>query len=211
MTFCIITRTHKTNTIQILKDDIKNVFGQKKNYIHYIICDTTAGVSKEEFEKFADERTKLWFVDETTKKDRFCTCNIDELIATLKGHDDYWVYILDHDNLLRDNFPQLEQYCNKETPVLVFNIETKPIWAGFDGTVKAPFVSGRIVCYVNSANYLAHISVFEKCKHGSIEHSQLHDGLWMQQVVDNKILIKYINQYFGYHNAISQGRKDIKV
>ena len=53
----------------------------------------------------ADEKTALWFVDEKTKKDKYCTYNIDDLIETLRWNDDYWVYILDHDNLLRYNFP----------------------------------------------------------------------------------------------------------
>lgn len=204
MTFVIITRTYKTDTIQILKDNIKKVFGQKKNYIHYIICDLTGGVSKEEFEKFADEKTALYFVTEETKKDKYCTYNIDYLIETLKWNDDYWVYILDHDNLLRYNFPQLEQYCNKQTPVLVFNIQTEPIWKGFDGVVKQPLERGKALYYINSANYLAHISVFYRCKHGSIAHSQLHDGLWMEQVLFHNIPIKYINEFYAYHNAITQ-------
>ena len=205
MTFVIITRTNKTDTIPILKSNIKKVFGQKKNYIHYIICDLTGGVSKEDFRKYEDEKTALWFVDKTTKRDKYCTHNIDDLIATLKWSDDYWIYILDHDNLLRNNFTELEQYCNKQTPVLVFNIQTAPIWKEFDGIIKKPFVQGKALCYVNSANYLAHVSVFDKCKHGSTLHSQIHDGLWMEQVLYYKIPIKYLNQFYGYHNALKQG------
>ena len=204
MTFVIITRTHRINTIPILKSNIKKVFGEKKNYIHYIICDLTGGISKEQFKKYADEKTALWFVDETTKRDKFCTHNIDDLIETLKWNDDYWIYLLDHDNLLKSNFPSLENFCKKETPVVVFNIETAPIWAGFDGIIKKPFERGKALCYVNSANYLAHISVFDKCKHGNTLHSQLHDGLWMEQVLANNIPIKYLNGYYGYHNALQQ-------
>ena len=139
MTFCIITRTHKTDTIQIIKDDIKTVFEKagKDNYVHWIICDTTGGVTKEEFTKFADEKTKLCFVDEKTKvpNDTFCAYNIDVLARYLMKNEDYWVYILDHDNLLKDNFPDLEQYCNEATPILMFNIDTPRVSQDFDGTI----------------------------------------------------------------------------
>ena len=208
MTFCIITRTHKTDTIQILKDNIKKVFGQKQNYVHYIICDLTGGVTRDQFELYEDEHTKLYFVSAMTKRDKYCTHNIDDLIESLKGHEDYWIYILDHDNLLKNNFPALENFCNKDYPVVVFNIQTAPIWKGFDGTINKPFEQGKIVCYVNSANYIAHISVFEKCKHGNTKYSQLHDGIWMEQVVHYNYPIKYLSGYYGYHNAQKQGLGD---
>lgn len=207
MTFCIITRTHKTDTIQILKDNIKQVFGEKKNYVHYIICDTTGGVSKEQFKKFADEKTALWFVTEETKKDKYCAYNIDELVRTLKWNDDYWIYILDHDNLLRKNFPELEQYCDKSTPVIVFNIQTEPIWKGFDGVVKAPLEYKKALFHINSANYLVHQSVFDKCGHGNQIKSDWHDGIFMQKVLYYKFPIKYLDQYYGLNNAITQKRK----
>ena len=205
MTFIIITRTYKTDTIPILKSNIKKVFGQKQNYIHYIICDLTGGVSKVHFKKYRDEHTKLYFVTPELKRDKFCTHNIDDLIETLKGNDDYWIYILDHDNLLKSNFPSLENFCKTDYPVVVFNIETAPIWAGFNGTIQKPFVKGKALCYVNSANYIAHISVFDKCKHGNTLHSQVHDGLWMEQVLANNIPIKYLNGYYRLHNALKQG------
>lgn len=205
MTFVIITRTHKTDTIQILKDNIKKVFGQKKNYIHYIIADLTGGVSKEQFKQFADEKTALWFVDETTKRDKYCAYNIDDLVRTLRWNDDYWIYILDHDNLLRSNFPQLEQYCNVETPVIVFNIQTEPIWKGFDGIVKKPLEYKHALFYINSANYLVHISVFDLCGHGNNISSAVHDGVFMEKVLYYKIPIKYLNQFYGYNNALKQG------
>lgn len=203
MTFCIITRTYKTDTIQILKDNIKKVFGQKKNYVHYIICDLTGGVSKEEFKKFEDEKTALWFVDETTKRDKFCAYNIDDLVRSLRWNDDYWIYILDHDNLLKSNFPSLENFCKKEYPVIVFNIQTPPIWKEFDGTVKAPLEYTKALFHINSANYLVHISVFDKCGHGNNIKSDWHDGIFIEKVLYYKMPIKYLNGYYGYNNAIT--------
>ena len=205
MTFVIITRTHKTDTIQILKDNIKKVFGQKKNYIHYLICDLTGGVSKEEFEQFADEKTALWFVDETTKRDKYCAYNIDDLVRSLRGFNDYWIYILDHDNLLKSNFPTLENFCKEEYPVVVFNIQTEPIWKGFDGTVEAPLEYKKALFHINSANYIVHISVFDKCGHGNRIKSDWHDGIFMQKVLYYKIPVKYLNGYYRFHNALKQG------
>lgn len=202
MTFAIITRTYKTDTIQILKDNIKKVFGQKKNYVHYIICDLTGGVKVEQFEQFADEHTKLFLVDKNTKIDKYCAYNIDALVRTLREHEDYWIYILDHDNLLKSNFPSLENFCKKEYPVIVFNIQSPPIWKGFDGTVKAPLEYKKALFHINSANYLVHISVFDKCGHGNKVKSDWHDGIFMQKVLYYKMPIKYLNGYYGYNNAL---------
>ena len=215
MTFCIITRTHKTDTIQIIKDDIKRVFQKagKDNYVHCIICDLTGGVSEEQFEKFADEKTELYYVDKESKvpKDTFCAYSIDVLARNLeKQHKDYWIYILDHDNLLKDNFPDLQQYCDEKTPILMFDIETPRVSQDFDGKIYKPFKYKEAIFHVNSANYLTHISVFEKCGHGNNVYSGWHDGFFIQKALYNKIPIKYLSGYYGYHNAIKQHLKEIK-
>ena len=215
MTFCIITRTHKTDTIQIIKDDIKRVFKKagKDNYVHCIICDLTGGVSADEFEKFADDKTQLYYVDEQSKVkgDKYCAYCIDVLARHLmKEHSDYWVYILDHDNLLKDNFPDLEQYCDEATPILMFNIKTPKISQDFDGVIKAPLTYKHALFHVNSANYLVHISVFDKCGHGNKIKSGWHDRIFIQKALYCKTPIKYLSGFFGYHNAISQHLKEIK-
>lgn len=215
MTFCIITRTHKTDTIQIIKDDIKRVFQKagKDNYVHCIICDLTGGVSEQQFEKFADEKTQIYYVDEKGKdpNDKYCAYCIDVLARNLiKQHQDYWIYILDHDNLLKDNFPELEQYCDEATPILMFNIETPRVSKDFDGTIKAPLEYTKAIFHVNSANFLTHISVFNVCGHGNRVNSGWHDGFFIQKALYNKIPIKYLDGYYGYHNAISQHLKEIK-
>ena len=136
-------------------------------------------LSKEEFKKFEDEKTKVFYVIEKPECDKYCAYAVDAVIQQIPKDQDCWIYLLDDDNLIGENFAELGEECNIEKPVVVFNIKVPKISNGFDGTIKGPFQPKKVLYHIDAANYIVHRTVFDTCKFGNKIKSAWSDGIFM--------------------------------
>lgn len=197
----ILTRCYKTTNLQAIKQNLQNVLGKHNvDYIHLLICDLTKGTKQEQFAKFEDDKTQLYFVANKRIGDTYCSFNIDQALDTLKVEG--YVYLLDDDNLLGENFYQVEKYFNEETPVVVINVMIKNRTCGFNGTVKYALRPGYVVGHIDAANFIVHTSVYKQIKFGNAINSQQSDGRFFEHIIQNKYNIVYTNECYGYYNAL---------
>lgn len=197
----ILTRCYKTTNLQAIKQNVKSVLGSHNvEYIHLLVCDLTKGTAKEQFEAFEDEKTKLYFVTSKRPGDTYCSFNIDQALDDLNVEG--YVYILDDDNLLKEDFYQVEQYFCDEIQAIVFNIEIKRKVCSYNGVVNGPLKVGHVVGAIDVANYIVHTSVFKAVKYGNEVNSQQSDGRFFEKIIQNNYTIIYINKCFGYYNAL---------
>lgn len=202
MKFVFLTRVTRINNVQKLKENLKQVFSSSEvDYQHILMPDLTVGLKKEDFEQFKDKKTSLYFIQQKKQNDKYAAYNMDQCIQSIPKEQDCWIYILDDDNKILDNFAELAKECNVEKPVVVFNIKTRGIRDGFNGVIK-PFYNNKALFHVDIANYIAHRTVFETCKFGNERKSQYCDGIFIQRVLANKIPINYVNQFYSYHNGL---------
>ena len=202
MKFVFLTRVTRIQNVQAIKDHLKEVFESSEvDYQHILIADLTVANTKEDFEKFIDEKTNVFVVDKKREDDKYCNDALDAVIQTIPKDEDCWIYILDDDNTISNDFAELAKEMNEE-PVIVFNIKMKPISNGFNGIIKAPLVYKKALFHIDIANYIVHRSVFEKCRFRNNIKSQWCDGVFVEKVLHQNIPIKYIDKFYSSHNGL---------
>ena len=196
----IITRTFNSTNLPIIKENLKSVLLEHNvDYVHYLAVDLTRGATKEQFLQFEDERTKCYFIQKKKEKDTYCSWNIDQLISHVK--EEGYVYMLDDDNLLAENFYQLNKFDCKETPVLVFNVHFKRPINLYTGVIN-PIARGQAVGRIDVSNYLVDIQLYRKLKYGTDLNSQQSDGIFFNKLLQSGVAVKYLNQFYGNYNAL---------
>lgn len=202
--FVFLTRVTRIENVQKIKDHLYKVFSEvlSVDYQHILLPDLTVANKKEDFEQFVDEKTRLYFIQQKEPNDKYAAFNLDKCIQTIPKDQDCWIYVLDDDNKLADNFAQLAQECNVEEPVVVFNIKMQKIKNGFDGTIKPPLQYKKTLFHIDIANYIVHRSVFEQARFGNNIKSQWCDGIFIQKVLYYQYLIHYVNKCYSYHNGL---------
>ena len=201
--FVFLTRVTRINNVQSIKDMLARIFSKTSSvdYQHYLIADLTVANTEEDFKKFIDDKTTVFVVKNKREDDKYCTEALDSVVQTIPANEDCWIYLLDDDNKIEENFAELGEQCNVEKPITVFNIKMPPINNGFDGTVKGPLKYKEALFHIDSANYIVHRSVFEKCKHLNKIKSDWHDGIFIQQALFYNIPINYVDKCYGFHNC----------
>ena len=196
----IITRTFNPNRIVTIKQNLKNVL-QKHDvqYVHYLVVDLTRGATKEQFLQFEDQRTKCFFIQKKKEKDKYCSWNIDQLISQVKEQG--YIYMLDDDNLLAENFYQLNKFNSKEAPVLVFNVHFKKPTSTYRGVVS-PIAKGQAIGRIDISNYMVDIELYKKLKFGTDLNSQQSDGIFFNKLLQSGVEVKYLNEFYGNYNAL---------
>lgn len=202
--FVFLTRVTRIQNVQKIKDHLQKIFSEalSVDYQHILLPDLTVANKKEDFEQFKDQKTSLYFIEQKVPNDKYAAYNIDDCIQTIPKDEDCWIYILDDDNTVTNDFAELAEHCNSQKPVVVFNIKMPRINNGFDGTIYPPLEYTKALFHIDSANYLIHRSVFEKCKHGNEIKSDWHDGIFMQKVLYYKYPIEYVNKVYSFHNGL---------
>lgn len=215
--FVFLTRVTRIENVQQIKDMLARIFNKTlisenlKNimdtsgeitYQHILLPDLTVANKKEDFEKFKDEHTRLFFIEQKRKDDKYAAYNLDEAIQTIPADEDCWIYILDDDNKINQNFASLARVTDLEGRIIVFNIKMPMISNGFDGTVTWPLESKKALFHIDSANYLVHRSVYEIIGQGNEVKSDWHDGIFIEKALCCHIPMIYVNEVLGYHNGL---------
>ena len=202
--FVFLTRVSRIQNVQKIKDHLLKIFSEalSVDYQHILLADLTVGNKIEDFDKFKDQKTIVFPVEQKVENDKYCSFNIDQCVHTLiLAEEDCWIYLLDDDNLVTDDFAEVAQYCGEER-VVVFNIKMPKINNGFDGTIKAPLEYKKALFHIDAANFIVHRSVFEQCRFGFAENSAWSDGVFMQKILFKQIPIKYVDKVYSHHNGL---------
>ena len=126
---------------------------------------------------------------------------LDYAARTIEDKD-VWIYVLDDDNVLSNNFKNIIYDLDCTCPINVFNIKMKMISNGFDGTIQAPLTYGHALFHIDSANFIVQRKVFDQISHVNnvFDGSKIHDGIFIEKALKLQIPFHYINKVFGQHN-----------
>lgn len=196
MKFLFITRCRNNNNIYIIKNNIRNIFENTgETYTHHIICDLTCGSKEEDFKKFYDKNTNISFVFDKGL-DKYCSRNIDDSVS--KYDDDYWVHILDDDNLLKENFLSVKQYCN-DCDMIIFDVDAPEE----NSVIRKPrnLSVNRCVGKIDFCNYIVKNSVAKNIGF-YCNKSFSCDGEFVKKCIQNNIKIINTEKNFGYYNKL---------
>lgn len=199
MDFLFVTRCFQPDNLSTIKQNLKKVFaGTQDHYQHHIICDLTHGCKSASFAPFQDAVTNLTYVFQKGN-DKYCSDILDITVKTYQ--DSYWVYVLDDDNILKDNFLQLKKYC-EEADIIVFDAERRD---EFPWLCKPRNLSpANCIGQVDFSNMLIRNSVAKKIGFYAPEDSFACDGLFMKKALEQKVKILNTEQVFAYYNKLEK-------
>lgn len=191
MNIIFITRCYKPTNLQTIKDNLKNVF-QKQNehsYVHYLLVDMSYGEKDSAFKCFEDEHTKAIFT--YNKVDYYNNYGIDLLCKMLEDNQNTWVYILDDDNLINDNFIKaLNSYVDED--VLVVNSN--------QFSYKSPLPANKVVGYIDTSSYIVKLKARKETPvYVEGQNSYAADGVFFENLMKKQYKIKYT-----YLNALTK-------
>lgn len=182
----IITRCYKTTNIQKIKDNIRGVFASKKehSYVHYLLVDMSYNQPQQSFKCFEDEHTKVVFIYD--KKDYYNTWGIDQIVQSIPADQNGWVYILDDDNIINNNFTSIFDSYQGEDILLVDSNAYK---------YTSPPIIGKVIGYIDISNYVIKLDVF---KNNNIyvegHRSYTSDGAFFESLLKKQYKIKCTKQ-----------------
>ena len=198
MDFLFITRCTVPDNLEIIKRNLQERFQSGGDiYKHHIICDLTGGVDKAAFESCADDVTKLTYVTQKKLQDKYCSEYLDKAVAQYP--DTYWVYVLDDDNILKNNFLDVKEFCNGNIQIVIFDAQRS------DGNTRLCRPRGlspkHCLNYIDFANMLIRNSTAKKLGFFA-KNSFACDGLFMKKALEQHI--PYINteKCFAYYNKL---------
>lgn len=181
MNIIFITRCYKPDNILIIKNNLSYVFRNqtKHTYLHYLLVDLSYNQPQQNFKIFEDEHTKIHFTYQ--KKDYYNNFGIDEVINSIPDDQNTFVYILDDDNLLRDEFIKVFDNYNEEDVLIT------DWW-------NSPLVVGHVVGHVDAKHYIVKLKVRKETPtiiEG--EKSYSADGVFLERILKKNYSVKYLN------------------
>ena len=185
MNIIFVTRCYKPTNLQILKDNLKEVFQKQTEhtYVQYLLVDMSYGQKEQAFYPFEDEHTKV--VITYNKIDYYNSSNIDSLTNRLKSDQNSWVYCLDDDNLINDNFLTIFNNLQDEEVLVVNNNYLK---------FNSPLQVGKIIGKIDLCNYVVKLNVKKKVDfYDQDKLSYECDGRFFEKLVTQQYKIKYTN------------------
>lgn len=205
MKVIFVTRCYKPTNIQRIKDNLKQVFSAQTehSYIQYLLVDMSYGQSEQSFKCFEDEHTVVLFTYE--KKDYYNTFGIDQLINSIKDQQNVWVYFLDDDNFINQNFLTIFNNYQGED---VFVVNSNRL------SFNKPLTVGNVVSKIDLCNYIVTLKV--KKENNFYKENQLSyasDGRFFENLLKKQYKIKYLNQRVVTKDAMKRPlnvlRKDL--
>lgn len=202
MDFLFITRCFDDKNIQTIKDNIKETFNYRKDcYLHCLICDLTHGANKEIFNKFKDDKTDVFFVENKKDGDKYCSEALDAVVN--KYNDDVWVYVLDDDNILRYNFLKTKKYC-KDSELVIFDAERNDEFTWL--CRPRGLTENNCIGQIDFSNMLIKNSLAKRIGFYS-KDSFSCDGEFMVNVLKNNIKFIQIPKVFAFYNKLKEIKK----
>lgn len=205
MNIVFITRCYKPTNIQAIKDNIKEVFSNQEehNYTQYLLVDLSYNQLQENFKCFEDDKTKVVFT--YNKRDHYNSYGISQLIKTLEGDQNTWVYILDDDNFILKDFLTVFSKQSNEDVLVVNNNALK--------FTSLPAI-GKVIGNIDVSNYIVKLNVF-KDNSFFVEgrKSYQSDGLFFENLLKKQYLFKCTNKCVITKDALKRPlnvlRKDL--
>ena len=204
MHFTIITRCFEPNTLQQIKENVANVFSKQTehDYTNLILVDLTHGEVEQHFKNFADEKTKVYFVYQKDKEDRHICEGVDRMLENY--NEQGYVYMLDDDNLLRENFLDVVKEIDPTTDdVVLFRVQDHPCWAVEEKIKRRK----DAFCIVDWSCILTKLNVMKDLKVFVPKTPRQADGRFINKVLRSDYNIKYLTNIYGVYNILRPSRK----
>ena len=199
MNIVFITRCFKPTNLEAIKARLKEVFsGTAHTYRHFIVVDMTRAESTAPFADFCDPNTTVVFSNEKPQADEYNTKAIDEVLATYYTPHETFVYILDDDNTISEDFLRVCDFCehNAGADALVFQIGSRP-------ELGQRFIKpGEAIGKIDWANFVTRLEVMKRLKIFTGTDSQTADGQFFNRMLERDAAILYVDEPLCFYNAL---------
>lgn len=199
MNIVFITRCFKPTNLEAIKSRLKEVFHHTSHtYRHFILVDMTRAESPAPFADFCDPNTTVVFSNEKPPADEYNTKAIDEVLATFNPPNpwDYWVYVLDDDNAINENFLILCEREPKFCEAVIFKVADHPDWGNHINFWE------NAVGKVDWANFVTRMDIMQRVKVFDGTHSQTADGEFINKLNNMNATILYMGEEIATYNAL---------
>lgn len=205
MNVVFITRCYKPTNIQRIKDNLKSIFEKQDNisYVQYLLVDLTYNEPQQNFKVFEDEHTRVHFT--YYKKDHYNNFGIDQLVSTIKGDQNTWIYFLDDDNFITNDFPKIFDNYQGEDVLVVNNNALR--------FTSLPVI-GKVIGNIDISNYVVKLNVMKKNNmYVEGKKSYSADGAFFENLLKHQYKFKCTNIYALTKDALKRPlnvlRKDL--
>ena len=191
MHIVFITRCYKPTNIQIIKNNLKEVFSSSSEhtYQQYLVVDMTHGEKQEDFNAFKDNVTSVWFTYQ--KVDRYNYDGVDKVVSTINKENTF-IYVLDDDNLIKDNFLHIFDNYNNED-MIVFP-DDDPVCYHYGDEICE---GGLDLC-----NYITKLETMKQLKFYDGRESASSDGRFAVKVLKSQKKMLYLKDAFVIYGTL---------
>lgn len=196
MNIIFVTRCYKPKNIQAIKDNLKEVFSKQTehSYVQYLLVDMSYNQPEQNFKCFEDEHTKVVFT--YNKKDYYNQFGMDQLVRSIPDDQNSWVYFLDDDNLINNNFLNIFNNYQGEDFIIV-NSSCMMI--------QVPLTVGRIISRVDLSNYIVKLALKkENDFYEEGKSSYAADGRFLENIIKKRYKHKYIKDVVVHYSALQR-------
>ena len=196
MNFQIITRSTRVNNLEKVKNSIFNNIPKDCTVNWHVVFDTNVlkDIDAELLNRLDDKNTTLYF----RKGDGWGLSQLNSLIQELEG----WIYHLDDDNLLHEDFYEtILNNLKEDSKVFIFSQKVGGIdFSGLDIREAKP--ENTKVSKIDLAQWLIHSSIHKDKLYGS---GYIADGKFIQSLYENnKESFVFIPDVLCYYNALEK-------
>ena len=205
MTIAFITRCYKPTNLQRIKDNLKSVFEKqdKIQYVQYLLVDLSYNQPQQNFKVFEDEHTKVHFTYQ--KKDYYNNSGIDEVINSIEDDQNTFVYVLDDDNLITEDFLKVFDDYNGQDVLVVCSKKFN---------LLSPKSLSSIIGFVDTSSYLVKLKVRKETPiYVEGAKSYPADGAFFKSLVNKNYSFLYtqliVVQYAALSRSLNVLRRDL--